>query len=90
MSGFETSKSEGIELIYEALDGMAQGIIVHTGEEILYSNSKTIELLEIPAGRMCNPRMYCRLLCCANYQAACDVPCLAYWRAIVAAHSIPR
>lgn len=49
MSETENSKSEGIELIYEALDGMAQGIIVHTGEEILYSNSKTIELLEIPA-----------------------------------------
>ena len=49
MSEIENSMGEGIELIYEALDGMAQGIIVHTCEEILYSNIKIIELLEIPA-----------------------------------------
>lgn len=43
-----SSQNDDVELIYEALDEMEQGFIVHANGEILYSNKKLIELLEIP------------------------------------------
>lgn len=48
-----SSRNDDFELIYEALDEMAQGIIVHANGEILYSNKKLVELLEISPELVC-------------------------------------
>ncbi|MCY6381607.1 response regulator [Hoeflea prorocentri] len=50
MSEAETAEIKGdeIQLIFDAMNAMAQGVLVHTHEEILYSNPQLADILEIP------------------------------------------